>query len=85
MEADDDIELTLRKKRKLREYKSCYPCRRRKVKCNNEIPCRNCRARDHAHLCTYERSEVRDRPTHVESQWEPKILAQAWDITDRAV
>lgn len=75
MEDDEDIELTLRKKRKVREHKSCYPCRRRKVKCNNEIPCKNCMARDHAYLCTYERPECSEGGrTHVESQSESKLL-----------
>ena len=77
MDDDEDIDLTLRKKRKVREYKSCYPCRRRKVKCNSEIPCRNCRARDHAQLCTYERPARREGRGQVDSQSEPKLLAQA--------
>ncbi|KAF2835129.1 hypothetical protein M501DRAFT_942576 [Patellaria atrata CBS 101060] len=46
----DDI---LRKKRKAREYKACYPCRQRKVKCDQNVPCKTCVAREHPDLCTY--------------------------------
>lgn len=49
-----DINTALRKSRKIREPKACYPCRRRKVKCSNQIPCANCIARNHANLCTYD-------------------------------
>ncbi|OWB68307.1 hypothetical protein B5S33_g5414 [[Candida] boidinii] len=34
--------------------KSCYQCYKRKVKCNFEIPCNVCIARNRAHLCTRE-------------------------------
>ncbi|GME74044.1 unnamed protein product [Ambrosiozyma monospora] len=34
--------------------KSCYSCRKRKVKCNFEIPCDRCIARNRAHLCSKE-------------------------------
>lgn len=43
----------LRKKRKAREHKACYPCRRRKVKCDLSRPCQTCRDRDHPELCSY--------------------------------
>ena len=49
-----DINTALRKSRKIREPKACYPCRRRKVKCSNQIPCANCIARNHANLCTHD-------------------------------
>ena len=55
---EDDIDKTLRKKRKVREHTSCYPCRHRKVKCSGALPCSNCVARDHANLCTIERQDV---------------------------
>ena len=55
MDENPEIDDTLRKKRKVRDLKSCYPCRKRKVKCNSELPCNICIARDHQSLCTYER------------------------------
>ena len=32
---------------------ACWPCRQRKVKCDNKQPCENCIKRDHANLCSY--------------------------------
>jgi len=37
-----DVDEILRKKRKAREYKACYPCRQRKVKCDQTVPCKTC-------------------------------------------
>ncbi|KAK5311412.1 hypothetical protein LTR93_011729, partial [Exophiala xenobiotica] len=44
----------LRRKRKPRERRACYPCRQRKVKCNYETPCRRRIDRDHVDLCSYQ-------------------------------
>jgi hypothetical protein len=46
----DDL---LRRKRKAREHKACYPCRQRKVRCDLGRPCRTCVEREHAELCDY--------------------------------
>ena len=43
----------IRKKRKQREYKACYPCRSRKVKCDQNVPCKSCIDRHHPEYCTY--------------------------------
>ncbi|KAL1633464.1 hypothetical protein SLS56_002849 [Neofusicoccum ribis] len=48
-----DVDEILRRKRKAREYKACYPCRQRKVKCDQAVPCKTCIAREHPELCTY--------------------------------
>lgn len=32
---------------------ACWPCRQRKVKCDNKQPCENCVKRDHPQLCSY--------------------------------
>ncbi|KAK4574297.1 hypothetical protein LTR86_002058 [Recurvomyces mirabilis] len=48
-----DVDDFLRKKRKAREHKACYPCRQRKVKCDLSRPCQTCRDRDHPELCSY--------------------------------
>ncbi|TPX12325.1 uncharacterized protein E0L32_006972 [Thyridium curvatum] len=39
--------------RKVRYGTACWPCRQRKVKCDNKQPCENCIKRDHAQLCSY--------------------------------
>ncbi|KAI9662585.1 MAG: hypothetical protein M1821_008752 [Bathelium mastoideum] len=43
-----DVDEILRRKRKAREHKACYPCRQRK-----EVPCKTCIDREHPELCTY--------------------------------
>jgi hypothetical protein len=32
---------------------ACWPCRQRKVKCDNKSPCENCVKREHSQLCSY--------------------------------
>lgn len=32
---------------------ACWPCRQRKVKCDNQQPCENCVKREHSNLCSY--------------------------------
>nr|POE48058.1 hypothetical protein CFP56_01386 [Quercus suber] len=49
-----DVDDLIRKKRKAREHKACYPCRQRKVKCDLSRPCQTCRDRDHTELCSYD-------------------------------
>lgn len=49
-----EINQILRRKRKARERRACYPCRQRKVKCNYETPCQRCIDRDHVNLCSYQ-------------------------------
>jgi hypothetical protein len=50
-ESLESITSMLHGKRKAREPKSCLPCRQRKVKCDNRIPCKRCVDRDHPELC----------------------------------
>jgi len=38
----EEVDEILRRKRKAREYKACYPCRQRKVKCDQAVPCKTC-------------------------------------------
>lgn len=52
----EDVDRLLHQKRKHRGSQACYPCRRRKVKCDNQVPCEVCRKRNHVELCTYEPS-----------------------------
>ncbi|KIW64224.1 hypothetical protein PV04_09175 [Phialophora macrospora] len=56
---------TLRKKRKGQKLRPCYPCRQRKVKCDDSRPCKRCIERGHDNLCFYEpprSSEPRSNP-----------------------
>ncbi|KAI0481875.1 fungal-specific transcription factor domain-containing protein [Xylaria cf. heliscus] len=39
--------------RKVRYGTACWPCRQRKVKCTNDLPCENCIKREHPQLCSY--------------------------------
>jgi Fungal Zn(2)-Cys(6) binuclear cluster domain len=48
-EADRVLRLTSRQ----RETHACYPCRKRKVKCDGNSPCRTCQKRKHPQICTY--------------------------------
>lgn len=41
-------------RRKSRAPKSCYPCYRRKVKCDRNSPCTLCVKRGYPHLCTFD-------------------------------
>ncbi|KAH7116979.1 hypothetical protein B0J11DRAFT_106105 [Dendryphion nanum] len=43
------------KKRKRRAALSCNDCRRRKLKCNRELPCNTCTKGNTAWMCTYSR------------------------------
>ncbi|PTB39101.1 uncharacterized protein TrAFT101_008098 [Trichoderma asperellum] len=48
-----EYDLVIAKKRRFRAAKACYPCRRRKVKCNFGQPCDSCTIRGHPDLCNY--------------------------------
>ncbi|KAG0677655.1 hypothetical protein C6P42_000765 [Pichia californica] len=53
IEKDSDQVLDTSKFKKTnRPIRSCSRCKKRKVKCNFEIPCDRCIARNQAHLCT---------------------------------
>ncbi|KAJ5757139.1 fungal-specific transcription factor domain-containing protein [Penicillium nucicola] len=41
----------LKRKRRVRGIKSCFPCRHRKVRCDGEFPCESCVIRGHPELC----------------------------------
>lgn len=45
----------LKSSRKARKQATCYPCQRRKVKCDRGSPCKVCVARGHSFLCSYGR------------------------------
>ncbi|KAG8623289.1 hypothetical protein KVT40_008265 [Elsinoe batatas] len=48
-----EVDDFLRRKRKVREHKACYPCRQRKVRCDLARPCKTCVEREHPELCDY--------------------------------
>ncbi|KAJ5810868.1 hypothetical protein N7447_010384 [Penicillium robsamsonii] len=64
-----EADRVLRLKRKEREVRACYPCRKRKVKCDGTQPCHTCQKRNHPHICTYD--PIRD------SRREPSQAASA--------
>lgn len=49
----NEIDLLLVKRRRFRPTKACYPCRKRKVKCDLNQPCGSCERRGHPDLCDY--------------------------------
>ncbi|KAJ5597524.1 hypothetical protein N7537_007608 [Penicillium hordei] len=58
-EADRVLHLKSRE----REAHACYPCRKRKVKCDGVQPCHTCQKRKHPEICAYALSHSRRRST----------------------
>ena len=63
----DKMLLTSNKVARSRNKKACYPCSRRKVRCDKEVvqPCSNCMTRGQGGICAYTPSN--DRRTHPHS------------------
>ncbi len=53
---ESQIDQILRRKRKARKARVCYPCRQRKVKCDYGTPCQRCIDREHPELCSYQQA-----------------------------
>ncbi|KZL70442.1 fungal specific transcription factor domain-containing protein [Colletotrichum tofieldiae] len=43
---------------------ACWPCRQRKVKCDNKQPCENCVKREHPQLCSYKPNRTASHGNH---------------------
>jgi hypothetical protein len=56
---ESEINELLRRKRKTRGQRACYPCRQRKVKCDYGSPCHRCIEREHPDLCQYQPTSKR--------------------------
>ena len=54
-----EVDSIIRTARKLRQPKACYPCYKRKVKCDRGRPCTTCSERNHIDLCSYQAGERR--------------------------
>ncbi|CAI7572960.1 unnamed protein product [Penicillium manginii] len=52
--SQDEADRVLRLRSRERETHACYPCRKRKVKCDGYNPCRTCIRRKHPHICSYQ-------------------------------
>ncbi|OHW89661.1 fungal specific transcription factor domain-containing protein [Colletotrichum incanum] len=50
--------------RKVRYGTACWPCRQRKVKCDNKQPCENCVKREHPQLCSYKPNRTASHGNH---------------------
>ncbi|KAJ5432378.1 Transcription factorfungi [Penicillium daleae] len=59
--SQDEVDRVLRLKSRERESHACYPCKKRKVKCDGTQPCKTCQRRKHPQICTYELSHSRRR------------------------
>ncbi|KID82237.1 phenylacrylic acid decarboxylase [Metarhizium guizhouense ARSEF 977] len=53
---NEEADRVLRQKRRARGPSACYPCKKRKVKCDGSVPCQTCRKRQHPQICTYDLS-----------------------------
>lgn len=63
-------------RRKRRKTTSCWPCRDRKVKCDQALPCDICKKRGYPDLCNYG-SRDDGQPTHVQtSQGEERAISR---------
>lgn len=58
--SQDEADRVLRLKSREREAHACYPCRKRKVKCDGHNPCRTCVRRKHPQICSYRLAERRN-------------------------
>ncbi|KAK2036161.1 hypothetical protein LZ31DRAFT_571538 [Colletotrichum somersetense] len=61
-----EIDRVLRQKRQQHGSRSCVPCKRRKVRCDNDTPCTTCKKRGHPEICVYEASKPSRRATSVQ-------------------
>ncbi|KAJ5779104.1 Transcription factor [Penicillium paradoxum] len=52
----------LKRKRRTRGIKSCFPCRHRKVRCDGNTPCSSCIQRHHPELCCLPSSSSGQEP-----------------------
>ncbi|KAJ5822981.1 Transcription factor [Penicillium robsamsonii] len=52
----------LKRKRRTRGIKSCFPCRHRKVRCDGNMPCSSCLQRNHPELCCLPPSSGHEPP-----------------------
>lgn len=72
------IDQVLRRKRKARKARVCFPCRQRKVKCDRGTPCQRCIDREHPELCSYQQTP-KTRPL------DPNLLSSSADASARAL
>lgn len=71
---DEEIRQILRQRKK-RARTSCYPCRARKVKCDNSSPCQNCIKRGYPELCSTAQHEA-DQHHKKATPMAPEHIAQ---------
>lgn len=58
----EEVNQIIHRHRKVRYGTACYPCRQRKVKCDNKLPCDNCDKRGYAQLCSYNPKDAASNP-----------------------
>ncbi|KAL7919990.1 fungal-specific transcription factor domain-containing protein [Trichoderma austrokoningii] len=78
----DEIDRVLRRKRKPTE-KACYPCHRRKVRCNHGQPCSTCQRRGYPEICSYSFSATKRREKRRRHGIDKSIPAAEGPITSR--
>jgi hypothetical protein len=50
---NDQARTPVQAQSRVRYGTACYPCKKRKVKCDNTLPCQTCQKREHPNLCSY--------------------------------
>lgn len=68
----------LKRKRKIRGIRSCFPCRHRKVRCDGRVPCSSCLKRRHPELC-----RVPDTPEHDVVQSDSSVPVHQKELNSR--
>ena len=49
-----DVDRMIQERQRQRSRRACYPCARRKVKCDQRQPCKTCVERGYPDLCSYD-------------------------------
>lgn len=69
--AHSEVDEILSKRRKSRGGRACYPCSKRKVRCDSTehgIPCTTCTRRGHPDICSYKPNTSTDRRIYSSSR-----------------
>lgn len=80
-----EVDSVLFKRRRFRAAKACYPCRRRKVKCDLNHPCGTCISRDHADLCDYRSGLLPGAAPTAPDEHSPNAQSQSEDGDEKSV
>lgn len=82
--SQDEADRVLRLRSREKEAHACYPCQKRKVKCDGNQPCRTCQKRQHPQICSYNlathsrrRTAPQQRPSRSASLTSPRTAQES--------